>query len=77
MKVYKCDSCGVTIEKPYTEKMKEFCFACEYDEHGIFPKFWKRKVKVHLCEGCYVGLYVIVKQKQEEERSRRTENGCS
>ena len=43
MKAYKCDSCGVTIEKPYTEKMKEFCLACEYDEHGIFPKFWKKK----------------------------------
>ena len=75
MKIYKCDSCGVTIDNPYTAKMKEFCLACDYNEHGVIPIKWKKKVKIHLCEHCYIGLYVIVKRKEEEERNRRSNNG--
>lgn len=67
MKVYKCDSCGVEIKNPHEQKMKEFCFSAEIDEHGIFPKFWKRKVKIHLCNDCFIGLYIIKKRKELEK----------
>lgn len=63
MKTYKCDSCGVEIKEPYIEKMKEFCLSGEIDEHGVFPKPWKKKIKVHLCKHCFRGLYIIVKRK--------------
>ena len=46
MKTYKCDSCGVEIKEPYIEKMKEFCLSAEFDEHGVFPKPWKKKIKI-------------------------------
>lgn len=68
MKVYKCDSCGVTIENPYKEKMKEFCYSSEIDEYGVFPKPWKRKRKIHLCKICFVGLYILKKQIDEKQR---------
>lgn len=61
MKIYKCDSCGVEITKPHEQKMKEFCFSSEIDEHGVFPKPWKRKVKIHLCDNCFNSLYSLIK----------------
>jgi hypothetical protein len=74
MRVYKCDSCGITIEKPYEEEMKEFCFVAEIDEYGILPKPLKRKVKIHLCEDCFEGLYIIKKRKDIEETQARKES---
>lgn len=70
MRVYKCDSCDVVIEKPYEQNMKEFCLSAEIDEHGIFPKFWKRKVKIHLCENCFIGLYIIKKRIDVENNDK-------
>ena len=63
MKTYKCDSCGVEIEKPYIEKMKEFCLASEIDDYGISPVRWKKKTKIHLCKNCFIGLYILKKRK--------------
>lgn len=62
MKIYKCNSCGITIENPHKVKMKEFYLAVDIDNCGIFPTPWKRKTKIHLCEHCFEGLYVIVKR---------------
>ena len=31
MKVYKCDSCGRTIESPHEERMKEFYIGGNWD----------------------------------------------
>ncbi len=62
MRVYKCDSCGVNITKPYDVKMKEFTLSACIDEHGIFPIPWKKKTKVHLCNECFIGLYIIPKR---------------
>lgn len=61
-KVYKCDSCGVEIENPYDVRMKEFTLCACIDEHGIFPSPWKKKTKVHLCNDCFVGLYILPKR---------------
>lgn len=66
MQLYKCDSCGITIEKPYEQEMKEFCLIAEINEHGVFPQPWKRKVKIHLCKDCFAGLNII---------KERSENG--
>ena len=66
MKTYKCDSCGITVDNPYTENMKEFCLVADIDEYGILPKCFKKKVKIHLCKDCFAGLYVIVKRKHTE-----------
>jgi hypothetical protein len=66
MKVYKCNSCGKTIENPYKENMKEFCYSAEYSEYGVFPKPWKRKVKIHLCEDCFAGLNIIKESNENE-----------
>ena len=43
--------------------MKEFCLSAEFDEHGVFPKPWKKKIKIHLCKHCFRGLYIIAKRK--------------
>lgn len=66
MKIYKCDSCGMEFNEPYTQKMKEFCLSTEIDEYGIFPKNWIRKTKVHLCNRCFAGLYILHKKKCSE-----------
>lgn len=67
MKVYKCDSCGIEIKDIYKEKMKEFCLLADFDEHGVFPKPWKKKTKIHLCKDCFIGLYIIKKRIDEKE----------
>jgi hypothetical protein len=66
VKVYKCDSCGKMIEKPYEEKMKEFYVGCEFDYCGVFPVNSKRKIKVDLCEACYRGLHLIAEGKRSD-----------
>ena len=65
--VYKCDSCGRTIEDPYTEKMKEFYMGAKFDFGMSFPEESKRKVKIHLCEKCYKGLCTIANNVKERE----------
>ena len=61
-KVYKCDSCERLIENPYKAKMKEFYLGCKFDFGMCFPEESKRKVKIHLCEDCFKGLYHIAKE---------------
>ena len=62
MKVYKCDSCGRTIDNPYKVKMKEFYISYEYDYGIAFPYNYRKKTKIHLCENCYRGLYSLVEK---------------
>lgn len=45
MKVYKCDSCGRTIDNPYKVKMKEFYISYEYDYGIAFPYNYRKKQK--------------------------------
>ncbi len=59
MKAYICDSCGRTIDNPYTEKMKEF-----YVEYYRFEL--KRKRKIHLCNKCYHGLNKIAENAEAQ-----------
>lgn len=59
MKVYKCDSCGITISDPYEVKMKEFYIATEYDFDTAFPLNTKTRTRIHLCEDCFRGLKEI------------------
>lgn len=62
MKVYKCDSCGKVIENPFKIKMKEFFVGVDFDLTGIFPKKTKLTKRVHICDECYKGLYIIAKR---------------
>lgn len=67
MKTYICDSCGRVMSNPYRENMKEFYvdfFA--HEGNGVLPCNCKRKVKIHLCENCYRGLYSIAEKVRSE-----------
>lgn len=66
MKAYVCDGCGITISDPYRATMKEFYVDSVYEYGAVFPENRKRKMKIHLCEDCYAGLYHI----SEEVRSK-------
>lgn len=70
MKAYKCDSCGKMIEDPHEEKIKEFCFYDEIDEHGIWKMPATRKVKIHLCGDCFTALHIIKKRIDITKESR-------
>ena len=66
MKVYKCDSCGRTIESPHEERMKEFYIGGTWD--SIFYND-KRKIKIHLCDDCFRGLHKIVENALKEQKN--------
>lgn len=66
MRIYECDACGETIENPYAVKMKEFYVGVDLDEFGGTPARRKAKRKVHLCQECFEGLYLLARKKQEE-----------
>ncbi len=53
MKTYICDFCEEPIKNPHEEEMKEFYLGCEHTEYGVFPVRCKRKIKIHMCDGCY------------------------
>lgn len=63
MKKYVCDSCGRIIPDPHHERMKEFSIGVDYGDRA--PVLAKRKIKIHLCDKCFHGLYSIV-EKQEK-----------
>lgn len=67
MKVYKCDSCGRTIENPYRVCMKEFNIVNSI--YAICTKI-KRRTKIHLCDKCYRGLYEIAASKESERKAK-------
>ena len=63
MKVYRCDACGCMVEDPHDVEMKEFTFTEEIDEYGLWVLPIRRKVKIHLCSGCFKGLSQIADKK--------------
>lgn len=63
MKVYQCDSCKKVIDNPYDVRMKEFYVAADYDNGVYFPVDSIRKVKIHMCDECYMRLHLIAKIK--------------
>ena len=65
-KVYKCDSCGVVMEDPYSENMKEFYIGADCDMCGVFPMPTKRKQTIHLCDDCYKGLHRIARKDENK-----------
>ena len=69
MKVYKCDSCGRTIESPYEERMKEFYIGATCEGFFVIPHNDKRKVKIHLCDDCFRGLHKIAEKVLKEEKN--------
>ena len=68
MKVYVCDICSITIDDPHTLKMKEFYWACDYENDGIYPAKAKRKQKLHLCGNCFEGLKSVFAKLSEDEK---------
>lgn len=65
--MYECDACGMRTATPWSYKMKEFNI--EIDWIGA-PVVAERKVKVHLCEGCYKSLQVIAKENVYGKKER-------
>ena len=66
--MYECDACGMTTENPHRYKMKEFfveSYGCSnYPYIAAYPA--TRKVKVHLCDGCYKSLQTIANAKRDD-----------
>ena len=57
MNIYKCDSCGKTIEDKYNAKMTEFYVDDTGTIDGDICCINKQKIDViHLCEKCYKNL---------------------
>ena len=71
-KVYKCDSCGKTIENPYTERMKEFYMGAKFDFGMCFPEESKQKAKIHLCHDCYKGLCKIAEKVRSDQNAKNS-----
>lgn len=77
MKAYKCDICEIAITDPYTSKMKEFYWACDYENDGIYPAKAKRKQKLHLCGNCFEGLKsVFAKRSADPVPKEKNYAGC-
>lgn len=61
---YKCDACGRVVPDTRRELMKEFHFKDVIDDNGHKKTInLSRKIKIDLCEQCYLGLYKIAKEK--------------
>ena len=69
MKVYKCDSCGKTIESPHEERMKEFYIGATCEGIFVIPHNDEHKVKIHLCDGCFRGLHKIAEKALKEQKN--------
>ena len=61
-KQYVCDSCEDIILSPHDVKMKEFYIGCSFEVDGVYPSLDKRKVKIHLCDRCFLGLRKIAEK---------------
>ena len=61
-KQYVCDSCKEIITSPHDVKMKEFYIGCSFDFGRVLPSLDTRKVKVHLCDKCFLGLNKIAEK---------------
>lgn len=61
-KEYVCNSCKEIITSPHAVKMKEFYVGCSFEVDGVHPSFDKRKVKIHLCDKCFLGLRKIAEK---------------
>ena len=69
MQVYKCDSCGITIENPHEERMKEFYISVSCDSIFVIPHNDKRRGKIHLCDDCFRGLHKIAEKALKEQKN--------
>lgn len=61
-KEYVCNSCKDIIKSPHEVKMKEFYVGCSFELSGVYPSYDKRKVKIHLCDKCFLGLRKIAEK---------------
>lgn len=61
-KEYVCDCCNEVIFVPHEVTMKEFYLGYTIEDFGVVPTLAKRKVKIHLCENCFLGLKEIAKK---------------
>lgn len=61
-KEYVCDSCNGIIKNPHDVKMKEFYIGCSFDFGRVLPSLDTRKVKIHLCDKCFLGLRKIAEK---------------
>lgn len=71
--VYKCDSCGTTSEEMHDVRMKEFFYDVDLGDLAQFGQFLpypsKRKIKVHICHDCFMGLKHICEKVKEEQKN--------
>ena len=58
-KTYICDACGLVIERPHEQKMKEFYLSSSYEMGCICKNPSEDKKSIHLCDDCYKALYRI------------------
>lgn len=70
MKTYVCDICGHAIKNPFESKMVEFMYSAEIDENGIFPKWWKKKNKMHFCNKCFANMRDLLLRLAKENKER-------
>ena len=61
-KEYVCNSCNEIIRNPHDVKMKEFYIGCSFDFGRALPFNDTRKVKIHLCDKCFLGLSKIAEK---------------
>lgn len=62
MKVYRCDSCGTSIEHAHSARMKEFDVGTLFDCGMALPTQMKNRKRVHLCNTCFKGLRSIAEK---------------
>ena len=71
-KEYVCDSCKEVMKNPHDVKMKEFYIRCSFDFGRVLPYPDTRKVKIHLCNKCFLGLKNIADKEVKTDDSFKT-----
>ena len=61
-KEYVCNSCNRIMKNPHEVKMKEFYIGCSFDFYRVLPSLDTRKVKIHLCDKCFLELRKIAEK---------------
>ena len=61
-KEYVCNSCEEIIKSPHEVKMKEFYIGCSFEFGRVLQSYDTRKVKIHLCDKCFLGLGKIAEK---------------
>lgn len=63
MKAFVCDACGKTIINPYQQYVKQF-YVSRFTKKNGDPKYCICRKKIHLCDDCFRGLYLISEKEE-------------